>query len=174
MSVPNISEADMEKRIARFDGMGPNKMAFLDTRLPGHERDIFNMIGTGVNDDPDTKPAIPFVNGFTVTYNDCEPGKGSGLHDHETCEVFIPLTGRWSVFWGENGEHEAVLEQFDVISLPVGIMRGFRNIGEDHGVIMAIIEGNDPGRVGWHPDVVAAARKTGLELDDSGNLISNT
>jgi hypothetical protein len=39
---------------------------------------------------------------------------------------------------------------------------------------MAIIEGNDPGRVGWHPDVVAAARKTGLELDDSGNLISNT
>ncbi len=170
MSVPDISEADMEKRIARFDGMRPNKMAFLDTRLPGHERDIFNMIGTGVNDDPDTKPAIPFVNGFTVTYNGCDPGKGSGLHDHETCEVFIPLTRLWSVFCCVYGEHEAILGQVDGISLPGGGMRGFRNIGEERAVLMAVIEGNDPGRVDWHPDVVAAVRQTGIELDDNGNL----
>lgn len=173
MNASEISEVDMEKRIARFDGMRPNKMAFLDMRLPGHERDIFNMIGAGVNDDPDTKPAIPFVNGFTVTYNGCEPGMGSGLHDHETCEVFIPLTGRWSVFWGANGEHEAILDQFDVISLPVGVMRGFRNVGEDRAVLMAIIEGNDPGSVDWHPDVVAALQEAGRESDDIRDIKTN-
>ena len=156
MSTSEFSEADMENRIARFDGMSPNKMAFLDMRLPGHQRDIYNMIGTGVNDEADIKTAIPFVNGFSVTYNGCEPGMGSGLHDHETCEVFIPLTGRWSVSWGKNGEQEAILDQFDVISLPAGVMRGFRNVGEDRAVLMAIIEGNNPGPVDWHPDVVAA------------------
>jgi hypothetical protein len=36
---------------------------------------------------------------------------------------------------------------------------------------MAIIGGPDAGKVDWHPSVVAEARKTGLSVDDDGNLI---
>ena len=174
MEYPDYSEEEMEKRIARFRGMKPNKMAFLDTRLPDHFRDIFNVIGSGVNENVDTKPAISSVNGFTVAYNGCEPGKGAALHSHETCEVFVPLTGKWSVYWGMEGEHEAILDPFDVISLPTGILRGFKNVGEEYSILMAIIEGNNPGKVGWHDDVIDSARATGLELDQDGNLIDQT
>ena len=169
----DYSEKDMEARIARFGKMKPNKMAFLDTRLPNHVRDIFNIIGSGVNENMDTMPAISSVNGFTVTYNGCESGKGAALHSHETCEVFIPLTGRWSVYWGQDGEHEAILDPFDVISLPTGILRGFKNVSDEYSILMAIIEGNNPGKVGWHNDVVESAKSTGLELDVDGNLIDH-
>jgi hypothetical protein len=36
---------------------------------------------------------------------------------------------------------------------------------------MAIIGGPDAGKVDWHPSVLAEARKTGLSVDDAGNLI---
>jgi hypothetical protein len=36
---------------------------------------------------------------------------------------------------------------------------------------MAIIGGPDAGKVDWHPSVVAQARKTGLSVDDDGNLM---
>ena len=55
MKTRSVSQAEMEERVARFAGMKPNKVAFVDTRLPDHERDIFNMIGYGVNEDPDTQ-----------------------------------------------------------------------------------------------------------------------
>ena len=39
---------------------------------------------------------------------------------------------------------------------------------------MAIIGGPDAGKVDWHPSVVTEARKTGLSVDDDGNLIFST
>lgn len=170
MKSRSFSPAEMEARVARFAGMKPNKVAFVDTRLPGHERDIFNMIGYGVNEDPNTKPAIADARGFTVTHNGCEPGKGSALHSHETVEVFVPLTGRWSVYWGDEGENEVILEQGDVISVPTGVMRGFRNAGDEYAVLIGIIEGSEPPGVMWHDKVIDAARETGLELDEEGKI----
>ena len=38
-------------------------------------------------------------------------------------------------------------------------------------LLMAIIGGPDAGKVDWHPSVLAEARKTGLSVDDDGNLI---
>jgi hypothetical protein len=36
---------------------------------------------------------------------------------------------------------------------------------------MAIVGGPDAGKVDWHPSVLAEARKTGLSVDEEGNLI---
>jgi hypothetical protein len=36
---------------------------------------------------------------------------------------------------------------------------------------MAIIGGPDAGKVDWHPSVLEEARKTGLTVDEEGNLI---
>ena len=163
----------MAKRVARFADLKPNKQAFVDSRLPEHERDIFNVIGTGVNEDPDTKPVIAEAEDFTVTYVGAEPGKGAALHAHPTVEVFVPITGRWVVYWGEDGEHEMTLGPADVISVPPGVMRGFRNAGDEYAHLMAIIGGGDSGKVSWHPGVLEAAAETGLALDDRGNLIDN-
>ena len=83
-------------RTARFGELVASKQAFVDTRIPEHERDIFNVIGQGVTEDPDLKPAIVAVEQFNITYIGADPGKGAALHAHSTVEVFIPMSGRWS------------------------------------------------------------------------------
>jgi mannose-6-phosphate isomerase-like protein (cupin superfamily) len=171
MSV-QISKAEMEQRVARFKHLTPSKRAFVDTALPGHERLIFNVIGRGVTEDASLNPAITDARDFNLTFVHAEPGKGAALHAHPTVEVFMPLSGRWAVYWGAQGEQEIVLDQWDVISVPPGVMRGFRNAGDSAGYLMAILGGTDAGHVAWAKDVLDRARDTGLALDAEGNLVS--
>ena len=162
---------EMEERVARFRELRPSRQAFVDTRIPEHVRDIYNVIGQGVTEDPDLRPAITAVEGFNVTYVGAESGKGAALHSHSTVEVFIPLSGQWAVFWGDEGENEIVLDTFDCVSVPVGVMRGFRNVGDGHAYLMAILGGTDAGRVGWAKSVLERAAETGLRLDSGGNVV---
>ena len=163
---------EMNERVARFEELRPSKQAFVDTRIPEHARDIYNVIGRGVTEDPELRPAIAAAEGFNVTYVGAEPGKGAALHAHPTVEVFIPMSGRWAVFWGDEGENEVELDAFDCISVPVGIMRGFRNVGDGHAYLMAILGGTDAGRVDWAESVLKRARETGLGLDAEGNVVA--
>lgn len=175
MDLIDISPADMAKRIARFKDMTPSKQAFVDTRIAEYQRDIFNVIGRGVTEDPDLAPAIPNAEGFNVTYVGAEPGKGAALHAHETVEVFIPLSGTWTVYWGNEGQHEVTLEAFDCISVPTRVMRGFRNAGDSFAHLIAIIgsrpDAADGGQVAWAPKILKQAEETGLKVGDDGSLV---
>ena len=171
MATRMVSMEEMLDRTAKFSGLRPSKMAFLDTKIPGHERDIFNVIGGGVTEDASLTPAITAVDSFNITYVGAEPGKGAALHSHTTVEVFISMSGRWSVFWGDDGENEVILEPWDVVSVPTEVMRGFRNVGDGHGYLMAILGGTDAGRVAWAQRVLDEAAETGLSLDPEGNVI---
>jgi quercetin dioxygenase-like cupin family protein len=171
MAAIKISREEMLSRVARFDALKASPQAFLDTRIPGHERDIYNVIGPGVTENPALRPAITDARDFNVTYVGADPGKGAALHSHTTVEVFIPLSGKWAVYWGDEGEEEIVLKERDVISVPPGVMRGFRNVGHEHAYLMAILGGTDAGRVAWAKKVVKAAEETGLGLDEKGNLV---
>ncbi|MEM8590532.1 MAG: cupin domain-containing protein [Pseudomonadota bacterium] len=176
MDLKDVSPAEMAGRIARFKELTPSKQAFVDTRIAEYERDIYNVIGWGVTEDPNLAPAIPNAEGFNVTYVGAEPGKGAALHAHETVEVFIPLSGRWTVYWGDEGEHEATLEAFDCISVPTGVMRGFRNAGDSFAHLIAIIgsrpDAPDGGQVAWAPKILKQAEETGLKVGDDGALVS--
>ena len=167
-----ISTTEMRERVARFKELKPSKQAFVDSLLPGHERDIFNVIGRGVTEDASLGPAITDARDFNLTLVHARSGKGAALHAHTTIEVFMPLSGRWAVYWGDEGEHEITLEQWDVVSVPPGVMRGFRNAGTEDGYLMAILGGTDAGRVAWAPQVLERAGRTGLGLDEHGNLIT--
>jgi quercetin dioxygenase-like cupin family protein len=111
--------------------------------------------------------------GFSVTYVRAKTGKGAALHRHATEEVFIPVKGRWQVFWLEGDEQRTVdLDEGDVLKVPIGIYRGFRSLTDaPDALLMAIIGGPDAGKVDWHPSVLEEARKTGLTVDEEGNLI---
>jgi mannose-6-phosphate isomerase-like protein (cupin superfamily) len=54
------------------------------------------------------------------------------------------------------------------------MFRGFENVGDDTGVLFAVLGGDDPGRVTWAPYVFDAARSYGLVLLESGRLIDTT
>ena len=181
MNTPKISIDDMERRVARFENMKGADLAFMDQRIPGHEREIVNIIGfesMAANiienkDDPATQPLIPNpAHGFTFQVVHAENGGGAALHAHETEEVFMPMVGSWSIFWMEGEEErEVILEPFDVVSLPTQIYRGFRYIGEGRGSLLAVVGGPDAGNITWHPAVIEKARETGIAVDDDGVLI---
>ena len=177
MDVPKISVAEMESNyVAREATSHGSDLAFLDQRLPGYAREIINMIGMGVTEnteDPALEPKISTpVHGFAVTYNRATKSNGAALHTHLTEEVFIPIRGDWQIFWLEDeDERSVILEPGDIVNMPTGIYRGFRCASEEpNALLIGIIGGPDPGNVAWHPSVVDAARGTGLEIDDEGNL----
>ena len=159
MKTRQVSMADMQKRVARFKELRSSTQAFVDSRIPGHERKIFNVIGHGVTEDASLNPAITDARDFNMTLVKKAPGNRVGLHDHPTVEVFMPLTGRWGVYWGDEGENEVTLEQWDVISVPPGVMRGFRNLGTEDAYLLALLGGSDAGHVTWSPKVLEAARR---------------
>jgi quercetin dioxygenase-like cupin family protein len=105
-----------------------------------------------------------------VTYARVKPGHGNALHDHATVEVFIPMSGRWSIRYGAGGEHETILETWDVISIPPGIQRSYTNIGDGEAYLMAILGGDDPGQVLWPQQTLAEAARHGATLDEHGQV----
>ena len=176
---PIVSVEEMEGRnVARVGAMKGSDLAFLDQRIPGYQREIINIIGMGVVenlDDPDLRPKIAApAHGFAVTYVRHTPkGHGAALHRHPTEEVFIAAKGPWEVFWLEGEvERTVTLQPGDIVNVPIGIYRGFRNAGDDpEATLIAVVGGPDTGKVDWHPSVIEAARQTGLSVDDDGKLI---
>lgn len=165
----DIPVAEMMKHVARFKEQKSTAKSFIDTRIPGHERDIFSIIGAGTLEDPDLAPPIP-AQDFHLAIIKAEPGKGAALHSHLTQEVFMPLSGRWKVFWGPEGRNELILEPYDVISVPTHVMRGFANAGEATALLLAVVGGRDPGKVGWPDTMKALARAAGFELTEDGTF----
>ena len=178
MDTPRVSKEEMLARhVVRFADCRGSDLAYLDQLIPGHEREIVNVVGMNVTenmDDPALEPKLGTAHGFSLVYNRAKEGSESGaaLHAHQTEEIFVPMKGTWEVFWLEDDEEHAVrLEPLDVVNVPIGIYRGFRLVtGEADALMLAIVGGPDAGHVAWHPSVVERARETGLEVDDEGNL----
>src|ERR1700681_1288028 len=166
-------------RFARNDGHseGRNAMAYVDPRLRGKPAPSVSVeqMEKGHVARPDLKPKIAAPpHGFAVTYVRHTPkGHGAALHRHPTEEVFIAAKGPWEVFWLEGAvERTITLQPGDIVNVPIGIYRGFRNAGEDpEATLIAVVGGPDTGKVDWHPSVIEAARQTGLSVDDDGKLI---
>jgi uncharacterized RmlC-like cupin family protein len=78
--------------------------------------------------------------GLIVSIAECEPGNGPGLHRHlNTVENFMCLSGRFEIAWGDHREHTLVLDPLDVISVPRGENRSFRNVSGETGRLLVMI-----------------------------------
>ena len=169
-----VTKEEMLERVAVFKQLTPSARPLVDAVLPQFQREIFQIIGSGVTEDAAMKVPITAVEGFHLSIIKAGPKKGTGLHNHRTVEVFMPLTGTWAVIWGDDGENELTLGPWDVISVPTGIMRGFRNDSAEEAYMLAIVGGQDPGRVAWADDVMKAVRDKGFDLDEQGKIVEVT
>jgi quercetin dioxygenase-like cupin family protein len=80
---------------------------------------------------------------FTVNIATCPPGNGSPLHAHHyTHETFFCLDGRFRVSWGDEGEHELILEPYDMVAMPPGVTRNFVNISDKEANLLVFIQGD--------------------------------
>jgi len=169
--MPALDMPMLRSRVARFKELKSSSEAFVDTRIPEYNREIYNIIGRGVTENPTLAPAISDNRDFNITMLKSDPGKGSSLHDHPTIECFVVLTGTWAIGLGDQGEEEIILDQFDIFSVPPGVMRSVKNVGDAPGCILAILGGTNPGRAKWSPTINEKARQLGLTVDANGDLV---
>ena len=168
-----MTPQEMESRIVRYGDLRPCKTAFIDAHTPGSDqKENFTIIGGGVSESADQHVHITIPHGFNIGAAGQPPKCRNSLHSHRTAEVFFVLKGRWRFFWGRWGDAgEVVLEKGDIFNIPTGIFRGFENIGDDYGMIMAILGGDDAGGgVIWAPQVIEDAADHGLVLSEHGKL----
>jgi quercetin dioxygenase-like cupin family protein len=168
-----MTPQEMEQRIVRYGDLQPCKTAFIDAHTPGSDqKENFTIIGGGVSESPDQHVHITIPHGFNIGAAGQPPKCRNSLHDHNTAEAFFVLSGRWRFFWGRWGDAgEVILEKGDIFNIPTGIFRGFENIGDDYGMIMAILGGDDAGGgVLWAPQVIEEAQDHGLVLAETGKL----
>lgn len=177
MTGVQISKQEMLQFVARRDQMKSSDKAYVDVLLPDHGREIFNILGPGVSEnpkDPNLKPAISGVPDFNLAYIRNKPGQRGALHAHDTTEVFIPMSGRWLIIWGDNEEHSLELGEGDVIAIPPGVFRCFKNIGSEEQWMLAILAGQQHGRLVWPEKVLDQVREigpqVGIGFDAQGNI----
>ena len=157
-----FSRADMMKRVARFSKLKGFDGGLPDSKFPGAERTLFNVIGfqppkgegegmqSPVGAEASRMAAIKITEGFNLGYCKALPGKGPMLHNHDTNETFIAMTGIWRASWeNEKGKLEHVdLKPLDVISFPPGASRRFMNVTKGpknrESVLMFVIGGDAP------------------------------
>ncbi len=165
---------EFDKKIVRFGDLRPCRTAFVDAHSPGSdEKENFAIIGKGVSENPEQYVHIKETPGFNIGAAGQPPGCTNSLHYHHTAEVFFVLSGSWRFFWGRWGTAgEVVLEEGDIFNIPTGVFRGFENVGDDYGMIMSILGGDDAGGgVIWAPQVIEAALDHGLVLGENGMLV---
>ncbi len=157
-----FSRKDMMKRVARFSKLKGFDGGLPDSKFPGAERTLFNVIGfqppkgegagmqSPVGAEASRMAAIKITEGFNLGYCKALPGKGPMLHNHDTNETFIAMTGVWRASWeNEKGKLEHVdLNPLDVISFPPGASRRFMNVTKGpknrESVLMFVIGGDAP------------------------------
>lgn len=167
------SQSDLEARVVRYADLVPCLNAFIDTRTPGSEsKENFTIIGPGVSENPDQHVHIAEPHGFNIGGARQPPGCTNSQHSHDTAEVFVVHSGRWSFDFGEHADDANVSAgPGDVVSFPTKAFRGFRNIGDDTGFLWSVLGGDDPGRVTWAPRVFEMAKDYGLVLLENGALV---
>ena len=168
-----VELTNLEKYIVRYGDLIPCNSAFIDAHTPGSsQKENFTIIGAGVSESPDQHVHIRETPGFNIGAAGQPPGCTNSLHSHRTAEVFYVHKGRWRFFWGLHGQDgEFVAEKGDLFDIPTGIFRGFENIGNDYGMLISVLGGNNAGGgVIWAPHVIETARNYGLILAENGKL----
>jgi quercetin dioxygenase-like cupin family protein len=173
-------EIEMQKRIVRFSDLKRRgvPLMFIDSVLPGHHRMNYAVIGDTASENPEFTPYLTQPHKFQIGMVNAPPGNGPAYHTHDYIEMFIVLTGRWRYYWGNDAEKEpegeAVLDPWDMISLPAGLWRGFENVSNEPAWLLAVLEphdvftGKDPY---WAPHVVRQAEAFGFRADGKGKMI---
>ncbi len=178
-----ISTGEMEARIVRFRDLAGRgvPLMFIDSILPGHQRMNYALIGDTANENPEFEPIITAPHRFQIGMVKARPGNGPAYHTHNYVESFLMLSGRWRFYWGSDPdpaqfEGETVLDQWDYISLPPGLWRGFEVAPDEtaEAWLFAVLEehmaftSKDPH---WSPQVVRQAAEHGFHADDTGKMI---
>lgn len=169
MKTIDLTPDEMEQRIVRFRQLKPRSLIAQDktgipsevTRSLAADRNYTYMAPVLPNNSAITENAAlrggDAGNAISVSLAICDPGYGPQLHAHaRTVESFFCISGRFSITWGDKGQHTTVLEPLDFIAIPKGVVRTFKNVSDEKDAkLLVIIQGDkqDFGDVYFVPEV---------------------
>src|SRR5262249_54495302 len=147
MRTKSLTPEQMEARVARFNKLQTYQRQNFETHNipPGAvekvaARRVYPVMAPVDYQGRSAGAPVKGPRGLIVSIAECEPGNGPGLHRHlNTVENFFCLSGRFEIAWGDQGEHTLVLEPLDMISVPRGENRSFRNISNGFGLLLVMI-----------------------------------
>lgn len=153
MKTIQIAPEEMGKQIARFSKIRPQGTKWAEEMgipLSAYKKmtaEEFYLLMSA----PDlggpfaSDPAVSYEQNMIVAIVKCSPGQGPYLHAHyNTFENFLVLSGQFEILWGDKGEHRTVLDQYDMIAVPKGVVRTFRNCSDGEALILGFIRGDSP------------------------------
>jgi mannose-6-phosphate isomerase-like protein (cupin superfamily) len=157
-----FTREEMLKRVARFADLKGFSDGLQDSGVPECEKTVFNVIGFqmpeqagvgGVNSPvgktASENAAIRISEGFNLGFVKTRPGKGVLMHNHDTNETFVVMSGKWRVEWNEGKDLESLeIGPLDTISFPPGCARRFENITpgapDAEHVLLFVVGGDAP------------------------------
>jgi uncharacterized RmlC-like cupin family protein len=145
VSTETLTPQMMEARVARFNKLQTYQQQNFETHgIPAGAvekitaRRVYPVMAPADYQGRSAGAPVKGPRGLIVSIAECEPGNGPGLHRHlNTVESF--LCGRFEIAWGDHGEHTLVLEPLDMISVPRGENRSFRNVSNEIGRLLVMI-----------------------------------
>jgi len=158
-----LSRNEMMQRVALFKNLQGSTRGLADSDLPECQRELFNVIGfqapdsnngekieSPVGANASAAPAIPISEGFNMGFVKAKPGCGPLMHNHDTNETFMPITGTWRCAWNEGDDYEYIdVGPLDIVSFPPGVQRRFINVTKGEGldkehIMLFVISGDNP------------------------------
>lgn len=148
------------------------RRATLDSVIAGQAWELAPVIGWGLSQHREHRPAISEPQGFSVEWLRVPPGQRSAPFAVDAAAVLVHAEGPLEVaFDGGGGALRAKLGAWDTLSLPSGCTRQFINTGDEPAEALLVVRGDAPKGPRFAPAVhAAAAAEADTTLDAGGHL----
>ena len=149
------------------------RAATLDTALPGHAWQLAPVIGWGISQHRDHRPAVTDPQGFSVEWLRVPAGQRSAAFQLAEAAVLVHAVGPLEVAFNQGADTvHAELGPWDTLSMPAGCWRQFINHGSQdaHALLVVAGDARKTPQFASAAAVHAAAAQVDLTLDAGGRL----
>ena len=147
------------------------RSATLDAVLPGHGWMLAPVIGFGLSQHRDHRPAVSDPQGFSVEWLQVPPGQRSAAFTLDETAVLVHAQGPLRVaFNGGDAVLSTELGAWDTLSIPAGTVRQFINTGQEVAQALLVVRGDSPKPPTFAAAVHAQAAAGDMTLDAGGHL----
>lgn len=162
-----MDPAAMRQRVVPRDNRD-FRPGFLDCDLADCGAELAPVIGAGLTQNRDHAAPITNPHGFSVEWLRLAAGTQVSPFTLDDKMVLILRDGGLRLILNDTGDVIIDLKPWDTYSIPAGVVRRIEALGSDTAEALVIVSGDHRKRPRFAPEVIAAARHTGLALDAGG------
>ena len=147
------------------------RAATLDTALPGQAWQVAPVIGWGISQHRDHRPAVTDPQGFSVEWLRVPAGQRSAAFQLDQAAVLVHADGPLAVAFNRGSQAlQTDLGPWDTLSMPPSCWRQFINPGTQDAHALLVVAGDARKTPTFEAEVYAAAAQADLTLDAGGHL----